>query len=302
MQNPLLGIKGLPPFSAIKPEHVEPAIEKLLADNRATVMALLKDKQNYSWETLVEPLEAMEDTLSRAWSPVGHMNSVVNTEVLRNAYNACLPKLSEYSTELGQNQALFDAYRQIAESDEYQAMDTAQKKTIDNALRDFRLSGVELPTAERERYKAIMQELSTLSAKYGDNVLDATNAWQKHITDETELKGLPKTAMSLAQQTARQKDLDGWLFTLDFPSYYPVITYADNRALREEMYRAYVTRASDQGPHDKQLNNDKIMAQILALRHEAAQLLGFKNYAERSIATKMADSTTQVLPHRSWTS
>jgi oligopeptidase A len=295
MKNPLLNIKGLPPFSAIKPEHVEPAIDKLLVDNRAAVKALLENRQDFSWDTLVEPLEAMDDRLRRAWSPVGHINSVVNTRAMRDAYNACLPKLSEYGTEMGQNQALFDAYKQIAESDEYPALDTAQKKSLDNALRDFRLSGVELPAAERERYKAIMQELSTLAARFADNVLDATNAWQKHITDKIQLKGLPETTLSLARQTAQQKDLDGWLFTLEFPSYHPVITYADNRALREEMYCAYVTRASDQGPHAGQWNNDEAMIQILALRHEAALLLGFNTYAERSIATKMADSTKQVM-------
>ncbi|MBI5462720.1 MAG: oligopeptidase A [Gammaproteobacteria bacterium] len=293
--NPLLGLTGLPPFSRIQPDHVEPALDALLAECRATVARVLADNGTYTWTNLIQPIEDVEDTLSRAWSPVGHMNSVVNSEALRAAYNACLPKLSEYGTEMGQNETLYQAYRQIADGAEYARLDTAQRKIVDNALRDFKLSGIALPPAQRERYKAVMQELSSLHAKFEENLLDATNAWKLQITDTARLTGLPDSAIALAKQTAERDALEGWLFNLEYPSYYPVLTYADDRALRRELYTAYVTRASDEGPHAGQWDNGPIMEQILALRHEAACLLGFANYAERSIATKMAQSTHQVM-------
>jgi len=295
MTNPLLEQYALPPFSRIKPEHVKPAIETLLAESRQLVEQLLQQNSDYTWDNLVEPLEAMDDRISRAWSPVSHMNSVVNSEALRDAYNECLPILSEYGTEMGQHEGLYRAHRQIADGDAYQQLDSAQKKVIDNALRDFRLSGIELDKANRDRYKAIQQELSRLTAHYSDNVLDATNAWHRQIMDESLLAGLPVSARSLAMQTAKQRGLEGWIFTLEFPSYFPVLTYADNRELREELYTAYVTRASDQGPQAGQWDNTGIMEQIMALRHEAAELLQYSNYAERSLATKMAESTTQVM-------
>jgi len=259
MTNPLLDQNGLPPFSKIKPEHVKPAIETLLAESRQLVEQLLQQTSRYSWDNLVEPLDAMDDRISRAWSPVSHMNSVVNSEALRETYNECLPILSEYGTEMGQHEGLYTAYRSIADGDEYQRLDTAQKKVIDNTLRDFRLSGIELDQAARDRYKAIQQELSRLTSQYSDNVLDATNAWHKQIKDESLLAGLPESARSLAKQTAAQRDLEGWVFTLEFPSYYPVLTYADNRELREELYSDYVTRASDQGPHAGQWDNTSML-------------------------------------------
>jgi len=295
MSNPLLNLQGLPPYSQIKPEHVRPAVEQLLAEGRQRVEILLAEHEHYTWDNLVEPLEAMEDRIARAWSPVSHMNSVVNSEAIRDAYNDCLPLLSEYGTEMGQHEGLYLAYRQIAEGGEYQRLDGAQRKVIDNALRDFRLSGIELGQAERDRFKTILQKLSRLASQYSDNVLDATNAWHRQVHDESQLAGLPESARALARQNARQRDLDGWVFNLEFPSYFPVITYADNRALREELYTAYVTRASDQGPNAGKWDNTGIMEQILALRHEAAQLLGFANYAERSLVTKMAESTDHVM-------
>ncbi len=294
MSNPLLELHGLPPFSNIRPEHVVPAIEQLLGRARQRVVELLESHTQYTWENLVEPLEAMDDRINRAWSPVSHMNAVVNTKALREAYTACLPVLSDYSTEMGQHEGLYRAFRQIADGPEYTRLDTAQKKIIDNALRDFRLSGIELDQAARDRYRAIMQELSTLTSKFSDNALDATTAWHRQIDDEALLAGLPATALALARQTAARRQLDGWVLTLEFPSYQPVMTYADNRELREEVYTAFVTRASDQGPHAGQWDNTAIMEQILALRHEAANLLGFANYAERSLATKMAESTEHV--------
>lgn len=294
-ENPLLAMTGLPPFQHIKPEHVEPAIEAVIKSNREQIEKLLKDNEHYTWDNLIEPLEDMDDRLGRMWSPVSHMNSVVNSDALRDAYNNCLPLLSEYSTEMGQNVELYEAYQAIKDSPEFKKLDVAQKKIIDNALRDFHLSGIDLPVEKKKRFREIRQQLSKLTSKYEENVLDATQAWSKHITDEKKLAGLPDSALAMAKQAAEAKELDGWLFTLNFPSYYAVVSYADDRALREELYQAYSTRASDQGPNAGEWDNSEIMQDILALRHEVAQLLGFNNYAERSLATKMAETPDQVL-------
>ena len=294
-ENPLLTMTGLPPFSRISAEHVEPAIDTLLAENRKAVETLLAATEDYTWDNLIQPLEDMDDRLSRLWSPISHMNSVVNSEALRAAYNACLPKLSEYGTEMGQNVRLYQAYKAIRDSKQYEQLDTAQKKVIDNALRDFHLSGVDLPDDKKARFKKIQQQLSQLTTKFEENVLDATQGWTKHIDDETRLAGLPESACAMAKQAATQKQLNGWLFTLDFPSYFAVMTYADDRELRSEMHQAYVTRASDQGPNAGKWDNSELMEEILALRHELAQLLGYQTYAERSLVTKMADTPERVL-------
>ncbi len=295
MNNPLLANSTLPPFSQIKPEHVEPAIDQLLKEARAVVDEALQANTIYTWQNLVEPIENAEDRLNRAWSPVSHLNSVCNSDSLRDAYNACLPKLSEYSTEMGQNEPLFKAYQQIAASPAYATLDTAQQKAIQNALRDFKLSGIGLDAAKQNRYKEISLELSKLASKYEENLLDATNAWTKLITHVDELKGLPESALAQAQQSATETEQDGWLITLQFPSYLAVMTYADNRDLRQEVYTAFVTRASDQGPNAGQWDNTEIMQQTLALRHEKAQLLGFNNYAELSLSTKMAEKPADVV-------
>ena len=295
MSNPLLEMNGLPPFSQIKPEHVEPAVDQLLNENRARIQELLAANTTYSWDKLVAPIEEMEERLSRVWSPVSHMNSVVNSDELREAYNKCLPKLSEYGTEIGQNEALFQAYQQIAKSDEYAQLDTARKRIIDNALRDFHLSGIALNDEDKAIFKNLKQELSSLTAKFEENVLDATHGWEKYIESESQLDGLPESAVALARQNAKQAGKSGWLFTLEFPSYFPVMTYADDATLREEMYTAYVTRASEHGPNAGKWNNTSLMQDILKRRHQVAQLLGYKNYAERSLATKMASSPDDVL-------
>ncbi|MCP4126636.1 MAG: oligopeptidase A [Gammaproteobacteria bacterium] len=293
MDNPLLHLEGVPPFSRIQPEHVEPAIDQLLAECRSGTNKLLDGAGEFNWSSLVEPLDILDDRLSRAWSPVSHMNSVVNSEQLRAAYNACLPKLSDYATEMGQNELLFQAYKQVRESDPQ--LDAAQKKSLDNALLDFKLSGVDLSPDKKARFKEISQELSRLGSKFSENLLDATNAWSKPVQDETLLSGLPESALDLARQTAEQRGEQGWLLTLEFPSYIPVLTYADNRELRREMYQAYSTRASDRGPDAGSWDNSEIMEQLLALRHEQAQLLGFGNYVERSLARKMARSNREVM-------
>ena len=293
MTNPLLEQAGLPLFSKIKPEHVEPAIDHLLAENRRRIEELLDNAGQPSWENLVEPIEEWEDHLERVWSPVSHMNAVTNSEELRAAYNACLPKLSDYGTEMGHNERLFHAYKAVAEH--AKDLDDGQRKVLDNALRDFHLSGVDLAPDKKQRFKEISQELSSLTSKYSENVLDASNAWSKRIDDANALAGLPQSALDLAKHTAEQRDEKGWLLTLDFPSFFPVMTYADDAALRREVYQAYQTRASDQGPHAGQFDNSDIMERILALRHEQSRLLGFANYAERSLARKTARSTDEVM-------
>ncbi|MET0123461.1 MAG: oligopeptidase A [Candidatus Thiodiazotropha sp. 6PLUC9] len=292
MTNALLEMPGLPAFSRIKPDMVEAAIDTLLQENRETMERLLNTIPNPTWKTFIEPLEIAEDRLSRAWSPVSHMNSVVNSEPLREVYNACLPKVSEYATEVGQNSQLCDAYKQVAEQAD---LDSAQRKMLENALLEFRLSGVDLAEEKKQRYKEITQTLSKLTTKFEENLLDATNAWSKLITDPEQLAGLPESAMALAKQTAEQREQQGWLLTLEFPSYFPVMTYADQRELRREAYEAYSTRASDSGPHAGEWDNTEVMDQILELRHEQAQLLGFDNYAERSLARKMARRTDEVV-------
>ena len=295
MTNPLLETTELPQFSKILPEHVEPAIDQLLTEARATIDKQLAGGAPYTWHNLIEPIEEAEDRLNKAWSPVSHMNSVVNSDAMRDAYNACLGKLSEYATEVGQNKSLQQSYKAIRDSAEFANLDRAQQKIIENALRDFHLSGVDLPADKQARYKDISQQLSKLASQFEENLLDATNAWHKHITRLDDLAGLPESALAQAKQAAEAEGKDGWLINLQFPSYLAIMTYADNRELRREHYEAFCTRASDQGPHAGQWDNSQIMEQLLALRHEKAQLLGFNNYAEYSLATKMARSTDDVV-------
>lgn len=294
--NPLLQDFDLPPYDAIRPEDVEPAIRHILADSRAALAPLLDSQRDTpSWDGLVLALDEMGARLGRAWSPVSHLNAVCNGPELRAAYEACLPLLSEYWTELGQNRALFQAYEALAKSPAAAGFDVAQTTILEHALRDFRLSGIDLPEAEQKRYGDIQMKLSELTSTFSNQLLDATQAWTKQVADEASLAGLTDSAKAQMKQAAEAKSLDGWLITLEFPSYYAVMTYADDRALREEVYAAYCTRASDQGPTAGRFDNGPLMAQILDLRQELAELLGFANFAELSLATKMADSSEQVL-------
>ena len=293
--NPLLNIETLPQFSSIKPEHVEPAIDQLLAENRDLMKKLLDANQEYTWENLIAPLDEAANRLERSWSPVRHLNSVMNSPELREAYNSCLPKLSEYHTEIGQNEGLYQAYLSIRDSAQFAELTVAQQKSIEDSIRGFQLSGVDLDTDKKEQYKKLQQELTQLHSKYEENLLDATNAWTKQFEQVEALKGLPESALAMAEEAAKQRDLEGWAITLEFPSYYSVVTYADDRALREEIYRAYVTRASDQGPHAGEWDNTRLMEEILMLRQQGARLLGFENYAEKSLATKMARDSQQVI-------
>lgn len=304
--NPLLILNELPPFSELKPEHVEPGVSKLIQNNHEIMQQLLGSIEIPTWENLVEPLEQANDCLEQSWSPVSHMNAVVNTPELRDAYNAGIGLLTQYNTEVSQNEALFKAYTQLAESEHYQSLSVAQRKVIDNALRDFRLGGVALTGEKKERFGAIAQRLSELSTGFSNNVLDATQAWFKHFTRKTLLAGLPESALLQAAQAGLQKTdaegkpLGGYVITLDFPSYLAVMMYAENTELREEVYRAYTTRASKMGikacgGSAEQWNNAPLIEETLALRHEQAQLLGFKHYAERSLASKMAQTPAQVI-------
>jgi oligopeptidase A len=295
MTNPLLQEHPLPPFSSIQPEHAEPAIIQLIESSLQSIKRMLDENRAYTWNNLIGPMEDLDDRLNKTWSPVSHMNSVVNGEALREAYNACLPKLSQYSTELGQNQALYRAYQQIADSDEYASLNRGQKKIVGNALRDFKLSGVTLEADQKSRFREIAEQLSRLSSKFGENVLDATQGWTKLIENESGLDGLPNFALDLARQTAQSREMDGWLVTLEMPSYMAVMTFAEDRELRREVYQAFATRASDQGTGEAKWDNTSIMEDILRLRHEKALLLGFANYAELSLATKMAQTPEQVI-------
>ena len=294
--NPLLQDFDLPPYSQIKPEHVEPAVSLILEESRKAIAELLQTQQSApSWNGLVLALDELGARLGRAWSPVSHLNAVRNSAELRQAYEACLPKLSEYWTEMGQNKPLFEAYEALANSPEAAGFDVAQKTILEHALRDFRLSGIDLPPAEQKRYGEIQMRLSELTSRFSNQLLDATQAWTKHVTDEATLAGLTDSAKAQMQQAAAAKELDGWLISLEFPSYHAVMTYANDRALREEVYTAYCTRASDQGPNAGQNDNGPVMGEILDLRQELARLLGFASYSELSLAGKMAESTEQVL-------
>ncbi|MDW5501850.1 oligopeptidase A [Pseudomonas lundensis] len=295
MTNPLLTPFSLPPFSAIRPEDIVPAVQSALADCTAAVERVVAQPGPFTWDNLCQPLAESDDRLSRIWSPVGHLNSVKNSPELRAAYEQALPLLSEYGTWVGQHEGLYQAYRSLKEGAAFDKLTAPQRKSVENALRDFELSGIGLSPEKQRRYGEIVARLSELGSTYSNNVLDATMGWSKLITDQAELSGLPESALAQAQAMAQAKEQDGWLLTLDMPSYLPVLTYGDNRALREEMYRAFATRASDQGPNAGKWDNSEVMAETLALRHELAQLLGFGSYADKSLATKMAESPEQVL-------
>ena len=291
--NPLLTDSPLPRFSAVDPAHVEPAIRQLLDENRRTLAALLAAGAE-GWEGLVAPIERMHHRLARAWSPVGHLNGVMNGDELRAAYNACLPLLTAYHTELAQNEQLCAAYQRVMDQ-EGARLEPAQRKLLDNALRDFRLAGVSLPADHKQRFGEVMERLATAQAKFDENVLDATNAWSRLTADEAELAGLPGTTVQRARQAAEAAGQAGWLLSLDAPNYQAVMTHAETESLRREFYEAWVTRASDRGPHAGRWDNTPLMAEILALRHEAAGLVGFANFAEYSLATKMAHEPAEVL-------
>jgi oligopeptidase A len=295
--NPLLYLAGLPRFAEVKPEHVAPAVEQLLAENRELVARLLSDTAPPTWDNFMQPLDDANERLSRAWGQVGHLNAVMNSPELREVYNANLPRITQYYAELGQNLGLFNKVKAIRNGAEFASLSTARRKIIENELRDFRLGGAELPEEQKVRFLAIQEELSMLCSEFSDNLLDATNAWTWLVDDEKGLSGIPDDERQAAAGAAQKAGRQGWLFTLHAPSYGPVMQYADDRTLRERMYRAYVTRASEQVSEGSRAewDNTPLMAQILKLRAEEAQMLGYANYAELSLASKMANTPQQVV-------
>ena len=293
MSNPLLDFSGLPHFADIRPEHVGPAIDQLLAENRALITRQLSDDIPPTWDDFVRPMENANERLSRAWGPVGHLNAVMNSPELREAYNSTLPKITQYYAELGQNQALYEKFKALRASAEFDALSPARKQVIEHELRDFRLGGAELPQDKKARYLQVQERLSELSSRFSDNLLDATNDFTLLVEQRSEVQGLPEDVLQTAREAADAAGKTGWLFTLKAPSYLPVMQFADNRTLRERIYRAYATRASEFGKPD--WDNSPLMDEIVQLRAEEAELLGFANYGELSLAAKMAETPQQVV-------
>jgi oligopeptidase A (EC:3.4.24.70). Metallo peptidase. MEROPS family M03A len=295
MANPLLAERSLPAFADIRPEHIQPAVEHVIAENRAAIDAITAEPGPHTWHSLVAPLERLEDRLEQVWAPVSHLNAVMNSEALREAYNACLPLLSAYHTDLGQNAALYGALRELSESADYARLDQDQRQSVDNALRDFELAGVALETKAKQRYGAIAARLSELGARFQEHLLDATDAWHLDITDAQTLAGVPDSALGVMAQAAREAGVSGWRVSLDMPVVQAILAHAQNRELRADVYRAFTTRASDTGPNAGQFDNYPLMVEILDLRAEQAALLGYPDYAALSLKPKMAESTEQVM-------
>ncbi len=295
--NPLLQFDQLPDFPEISAEHIEPAVTGVLSQNSEVLIALLasaKNKTEPDWDSLMAPLEEMEDNLNKVWSTASHLNAVNNTGPIREAYNKCQPLITQYYTELGQNRALFECVEALNARAQKLKLSNTQRKVLRDYLLDFKLAGVDLDDDKKETFAAVEAKLSKLSTKFSNNVLDSTMAWSKLISDDTDLAGVPEASMQTAADLAQSKDQEGYLLTLDAPCYIAISTHADNRQLREEMYTAFTTRASDQGGHDLQFDNTGIIAEILACRAQLAQLLGYHNYAEVSVARKMAKSVGRV--------
>ncbi len=289
-QNPLVDFSGLPRFAELKPEHVTPAVDQLLAEGRATIDRVAAAP--VSWESFVAPLEDANERIGRAWGQVAHLHAVLDSPELREVYNANLPKLTQYWTELGQNHALFEKYKALAASPEYPTLSTARRRIVDNALRDFRLGGAELPPDRKARFAQIQEELAGLGSRFSENLLDATKAFSI-VVDQSRIAGIPADVLAAAREAAEKDGKPGWKFTLHAPSYMPVMQYAEDRSLRQTMYRESVTRASEFGRPD--WDNTPLIARIVELRRELAQLLGYRNYAEVSLVPKMAESPAQVL-------
>ena len=293
--NPLLDVEGLPRFAAIRPEHVGSALDALLVSNQAVIGQLESAvRDDADWESFAQPLEDLEDRLQKMWSPVSHLNAVADTEDLRDAYQNSLEKLTAYRAALGQNKTIFQGYRNIQAHADFSGLDAAKRKVILNAVRDFRLSGVELEGKERARFKDIITDLATLSNKFEHNVMDATDGWALLLDVPADLAGLPESAITLARKTAESAGHSGWQFTLQAPSYIPFMRYSERSDLRRQMYEAFITRASDRGPQADRWDNTTLMTQILGLRQELAALLGYSNYAEYALVDRMASSVAEV--------
>ncbi|MGB8300139.1 MAG: M3 family metallopeptidase, partial [Azonexus sp.] len=295
--NPLLDFSNLPRFDLVQPGHVKPAVESLLAAGRELITRLTEEATPSTWKDFAGALADGLEPFGRAWGIVGHLHSVNDVPAWREAYNEMLPEVSRFYAELGQNLKLFEKYKALRDSHEYATLTREQKKVVDNEIRDFRLSGAELPEDQKPRFQAISEELSQLSAKFAENLLDATNAFAEVITDEARLAGLPDDIRQAARSAAEKAGVDGWRFSLQAPSYGPVMQYADDRELRARMYRAFATRAAEfhDGSSKPEWDNTPVMQRMLELRQEEAKMLGYANFAEVSLAPKMADTPAQVL-------
>ena len=291
--NPLLDYADLPPFAAIQAEQITPAVEAVLAAAREVISQLTADTTPATWQDFVLPLTDATEKIGKVWGPVGHLHAVVNTPALREAYNANLPKISEFYSELGQNLALFEKYKALAASPEFAQLTPAQQTIIQHELRDFRLSGAELPEADKPRFTEIQLRLAELSSTFSQNVLDATDDFALYIDDVNELAGVPEDSVAMFAAAAQADGKTGYKITLQFPFYFPIAQYADNRALREQLYRAYSTRASEFGKPE--WDNAPLIREILQLRAEEARMLGFANYAELSLVSKMAQNPAEVV-------
>ena len=291
--NPLLKPHDIPLFSEITPAHIQPALESIIAENQQAIELLVKI-ENPGWNTFIHPFEELDERLSKMWDTVSHLNSVIDDEEFRDNYRSCLPIISDYATSLAQNEDIYKQFQSVRDSTAFDSFDQAQQKLVDNALRDFLLSGVALPDSKKERYKEIQSELSTLSNRFEQNLLDATDHWMLHIVDEEKLSGLPDTAIALAKDQAEKKGIEGWVFSLQAPSYIPFIMFADDRSLRQQVYEAYVTRASEVGPDAGRWDNSEIINNILSLRREKAALLGFDDYVDLALQTRMAENASSV--------
>jgi oligopeptidase A len=292
-QNPLLDFTDLPRFDAIRAEHVTPAVEQLLQQARDCVARLTAGEEPLGWDDFVEPLSDATERLSRCWSVVGHLCAVKDSPEMREAYNSTIPVISAFWSELGQNLALYARFKALCDLPEYAAYSPARKKLIANNLRDFVLSGAELPEAQKQRFSEIQSRLAELSARFEQNVMDATDAFSLYLDSTEQLAGVPEDVCAMLAAAAAQEQRSGYKLTLQFPCYLPIMQYADNRELRRTLYDAYVRRASEFGPEEK--NNDPVIREKLQLDREEALLLGFNNYAELSLSTKMAESPAEVI-------
>ncbi|MCB1948258.1 M3 family metallopeptidase [Nitrosomonas sp.] len=298
--NPLLDFSGLPRFEEINTTHITPAIEALISENKSIIDGIRNDPQTPTWQSFVQPVVDANERLSRAWGQVSHLNAVMNTPELREVYNKNLPLITQFYAELSQDQRLFEKFKQLRASAEFDMLSPARKKIVENELRDFRLGGAELPSEKKQRFLKIQENLSALSSKFNDNLLDATNAFSLLIENSDEVTGIPEDVLHTARQLAEKESKKGWKFTLHMPSYLPIQQYAENRTLREKMYHAFYTRASEFNQPDgksgeKTWDNMPLISRILELREEEARLLGYQNYAEVSLAAKMASTPRQVL-------
>src|SRR5574341_88422 len=291
--NPLLDFFFFPRFAEFKPAWVTPAVDELLAKNRALIERISAPGVPATWRDFVQPLEEANERLHRAWGVVAHLNAVMNSPELREAYNSNLPRITQYYTDLGQHPGLYAQFKALRQGPEFGELTRAQRKIVENELRDFRLGGAELPPEKKARFKKISEQLAQLSSRFSDNLLDATNAFSHHITEPALTAGVPEDVLAAAREAAQAEEKPGWKFTLHAPSYLPVMQHAENREFRELMYRAYVTRASEFG--QPEWDNSSLIVEIVKLRREQARLLDFANYAEYSLEPKMAESPRQVL-------